>query len=257
VLRNTGGVTLHGPFVVSDDKIAGPITCAGAAATLAPGATLPGTCTATYAIQAADVNAGGTGAVTNHATATAKDPQNAAVTSNQAAATVRQAAPTAKIAPTSTTCADFTGGRADDLDTIVYSPKSGKINSVAPGVLFYYSAIRAPSSSFTITVTQATPAGWRPMPVQTTGQILLYDAACAKSAVQRSSAYRAADGLATIQVGGAVTGASYVVGIKYNASDLAGQPVASPFPTVTYGFTTLLGGSPVVTSTDTIKAVPK
>jgi hypothetical protein len=203
------------------------------------------------------VNTSATGSVTNHATATAKDPSGGTVTSNQAQATVRQAARTARIAPTSTTCVDFTSGRASDLETLSYNVQRGKVNNVAPGVMFYYSSITAPSASFTTTVTQANSAGWMTMPAQGTNQIVLYDSNCTKSATQRTTTFRASDGLATIQVSGATTGATYVVGIKYSPSDLSGQAVASPSPTVTYSFTTATGGTAIASSIDSVKLLPK
>ena len=61
VIKNTGNVTLPGPFTVTDDKVT-TVTCA--AGPLAPGATL--NCTGTYAITQAELNAG---SVTNTATA--------------------------------------------------------------------------------------------------------------------------------------------------------------------------------------------
>ncbi len=51
VVKNTGNVTLTGPFTVNDDKL-GLLGCGGPG-DLAPGATV--TCTATYAIQASDL----------------------------------------------------------------------------------------------------------------------------------------------------------------------------------------------------------
>ena len=89
-LKNTGNVTLTGPFQIADDKIPGPITCGTPDSTLAPAATFSGTCTADYTVRSGDLNSAGTGSVTNEATATAKDPKGSAVTSNKASATVRQ-----------------------------------------------------------------------------------------------------------------------------------------------------------------------
>ena len=76
LVTNAGNVTLAGPFTVNDDKAADE-SCP-ATASLAPGASI--TCTATYTIGQADLDAG---SVTNTATAT-----NGAVTSNQDSETV-------------------------------------------------------------------------------------------------------------------------------------------------------------------------
>jgi hypothetical protein len=121
-LTNSGNVTLTGPFVITDDKI-GTVTCGTASSTLAPGASFAGTCTGTYTIQAGDVKPTNDGSVTNHATATAKDPDGGTVTSNEAQATVNQIAQTGQIAPTATTCQDFVGGTAADLTEVLYGVK--------------------------------------------------------------------------------------------------------------------------------------
>ena len=76
VLKNTGNVTLSGPFTVTDDKAA--VTCPPDVTSLAVGDTL--TCSATHTITQADLE---NGKVTNTATAS-----GGGVTSNQATATV-------------------------------------------------------------------------------------------------------------------------------------------------------------------------
>ena len=95
--------------------------------------------------------------------------------------------------------------------------------------MFYYITIKAPSASFTVNVTQSNDKGWKPIPVQGTKQIILYEANCAKSS-KGTPSYNATTGTATLNVTGATAGASYVVGIKYSLSGLTGQAVASPPP---------------------------
>ncbi len=80
VLKNSGNVTLSGPFAVTDDKLS--VTCPSTPASLAPDETL--TCTGVYKITQADMDHG---SLTNHATASAKFG-GSAVTSNQAVATI-------------------------------------------------------------------------------------------------------------------------------------------------------------------------
>ena len=75
VVKNTGNVTLGGPFTVNDDKL-GAVACP--AGNLAPNATV--TCSASYAVTQADLDAG---SITNNATAT-----DGTLTSNESQATV-------------------------------------------------------------------------------------------------------------------------------------------------------------------------
>jgi uncharacterized repeat protein (TIGR01451 family) len=252
-LKNTGNVTLKAPFAVTDDKTT--VTCPSTPTSIAPGATI--TCTGTYTIVAGDLNASNTGTVTNHATATAKDTNNNTVTSNQATATVRQIALTAQITPTATTCTDFTTGVAQTLDALGYGVQKGAINSVSPGVLFYYTAIKAPATSFSITVTETNNAGWKAMGVQQ-GQAILYNANCAKSGSQGKTSTDNS-GVTTIQVTNATVGAIYIVGIKYSPNDIAGQKVSSPFPTATYNWITALpgNGGTIAQSTDNVTVSPR
>jgi len=90
-LTNTGGVTLYAPFSVSDNHFGTPLAC-GSATSLAPGGVL--TCSRTYTVTLADINAGST---TNIAVATAQDASSGGnlVTSNSDSVTVyRVTAPT-------------------------------------------------------------------------------------------------------------------------------------------------------------------
>ncbi|MFC2173624.1 hypothetical protein ACFLU6_13490, partial [Acidobacteriota bacterium] len=82
LVMNTGNVTLYAPFAVNDDKSTDE-ACPATPTSLAPGESI--TCTATYTITQADLDAG---TVVNTATATAKDPNDQTVTSNEDTETV-------------------------------------------------------------------------------------------------------------------------------------------------------------------------
>jgi large repetitive protein len=90
VIKNTGNVTLGGPFTVADDKAT--VTCP-TTASLAPDASI--TCSASYTITAADMTAGkvtntataaGGGAISNQATATVTATQCKALSLTKTAA---------------------------------------------------------------------------------------------------------------------------------------------------------------------------
>lgn len=78
LLTNIGNVTLYAPYAVDDDKSTDESCADSPPASLAPNDTH--TCTASYTITQADLNAG---SVTNYATATAEDKDGGTVTSNQ------------------------------------------------------------------------------------------------------------------------------------------------------------------------------
>ncbi len=88
LVTNTGNVTLA-PVTINETGFTGHgtppvVTCPPAAATLAPAASV--TCTATYTVTQADVDAG---SVSNTATASGKTPASQAITSAPSSATVR------------------------------------------------------------------------------------------------------------------------------------------------------------------------
>jgi hypothetical protein len=248
VAKNTGNVALDGPFTISDDKL-GAFQC-GTATGLAANATV--TCTKNYTIQAADVNASGTGSITNHATV-AGAYQGAAVTSAQASATITQVAPAGRIAAFGATCGQFLAGTAADVNSVTYTVRNGKVYTVSPTGVSYYSKITAPAASFTVVVQQAAPTGWTPFGLQAYGWTV-YDAACKARAVTGMVGATAV----TFKVTNATPGAVHVVGLKYRADTLAyRQSVTSPYPTVTYVVTSAVNGTLVPTSWDSVNMKPQ
>jgi uncharacterized repeat protein (TIGR01451 family) len=259
-IKNSGNVTLSGPFTVNDDKL-GSFQC-GVVASLAPGASV--SCTKSYTIQASDLNAAGNASITNHATATGKFGATT-VTSNQAQATVNQVPVSAKIAPTQTTCSDFANGTAADLTDLFYGVKGSAINNIAPGVLFYYSKVTAPSASFTLQVLQKNQQGFPALGVQQQSgnnpQIILYDANCVKSSKQGTTTITVDPATKTqtvsIAVNGAAVGQVFYISVKYDPGMLVGQSVTTPYPTVPYTFLTAINNSVIISSQDSMKVNPK
>ena len=159
---------------------------------------------------------------------------------------------------TGVTCSDFVSNNpSDELTDAQYGVKSGKVNNVAPGVMFYYITITAPSASFTINVTQSNDKGWKPIPVQgdepdhpVRGE--LHEEQQGNGVVQRDDRdlddHRdRSDGRCDVHRRDQV------------------QPerprwpgcVLRPFPIVTYSFATNIGGANVPSSGDTIIVSPK
>jgi uncharacterized repeat protein (TIGR01451 family) len=240
VVKNTGNVTLSGPFNITDDKL-GTFQC-GTATSLAPGASI--TCTKSYTIQASDLNATNTGSVTNTATAT-----NGTVTSNQAQATINQVASTGKITPTATTCQQFRDGTNGDLLDEMYNVKGNTINSIAPGVMFYYSKITWTSGA-TIEVRQSNTLGWKIMGVQ---QLIVWDANCVKTSA--TGTYNSTTGTVTFTTTG-LTAATYYISIKYDPGSLVGQAVPTK-PTNVYTFVTWINGTQIIPSWDSVNVKAK
>ncbi len=251
-VTNSGNVTLGAPIAIDDDRL-GLFQCTSAT-TLAPAQSV--TCTQQYTIVAADLNGTYDAKIINYANALAKfGPET--VTSPVVQAIVSQTKPTARIAPTDVSCAMFASGAGGVLTTESYMVKNKVINSVAPGVFFYYSQLAAPAASFSVEVSQAIAGGFKPIPVQDVKQVVLYDQACVKSPARGTVTYDMATGLVSFQVTGATVGQVLYLGIKYAPTGLKGQAVPVPSPTVNYTFATALNGAPVFTSWASLAVVPK
>jgi hypothetical protein len=206
---------------------------------LSPGESM--NCSATYTIQPGDLNASGTGSVTNTAVAT-----NGTVTSNEAQATVNQVTATGQIAPTATSCQDFRDGTAGDLTEILYGVKNNKINNVAPGVLFYYSLVTVPAGTHTISVEQTTSPSFTLFGIQK-NQAILWSLNCTKVKSNATGTFTVTNNTET----------TYIIGIKYNPGTVVGKTKPGGNGQVTYTFSTYIDGNLVVTSPDSLVLKPK
>ena len=195
-------------------------------------------------------------------TATAVDDEGTEATANDNA-TVDILAPTSKIAPTQTTCEMYRDGTAMDYTELLYNVQTLKkptrtvVGSVAPGVIFFWNTVTAPSTgtSFTLEADQfntgATPV-WRDM---ANLDVFLWDANCVK--VQTVTLTDPTDGNPTLAVTNAEPGATYYFSVKYDTTSLTGQTVGRPYPTVNYTFQTLLDYELIITSPDSVAVKPK
>jgi hypothetical protein len=151
----------------------------------------------------------------------------------------------AQITPTQVTCQQFAAGTAPDEPPGGYTVKGLTVNSVAPGVIFYYSHATVGAGGV-ITVNQSNSGscgtGWKPMPPQNIQQVNLYTPACGN--VTSGATFNSTTGQIVITAPGVAAGTQVIIGIKFTPSDLKGQAVTRVcHPTETYTFTDSSGGS--------------
>jgi hypothetical protein len=136
---------------------------------------------------------------------------NASMTGGCAAPTVTDG----QILPTGTTCQAYNAG-TNPLDKVQYTlTKGDKINSVAPGVFFYYGTISGTAGQ-TFTITQTDDSATAPfIPVQH-GQVILYDTNCN---LVKWSPDTDASGVVT---GTLSSTGTFIISVKYSPADLKG-----------------------------------
>jgi len=147
--------------------------------------------------------------------------------------------PTGIIAPTQTTCQDYTGGTAQTLGQVNYSVVGGKIGQgINPGVFFYYTKITTTTVNQVVTVSQSnTSTNNTPLFGILNGQAWLYPADCSSHTSGTVTGPNGSGASYTIPTPG-----TYIIGIKYQTKTIAGAPAPLPAD-ITYKFTTSLGGS--------------
>ena len=157
--------------------------------------------------------------------------------------------------PTATTCSSFKTG-ATRLTEVCYSVKSGFVSNVTPGVFFYYAYVTAPSSSFTVDVTQTSlTTGFKLFGVQISSnqsQVFLWDPSCNKVATGTQVTL----GQARVSISNATAGRIYVLSVKYDAKSVLNSPVGSVPPIANYNFTMKVNSTVVTGSSINLQAKP-
>jgi hypothetical protein len=127
-----------------------------------------------------------------------------------------------QLAPTQTTCQDFIGGTAGDINAIYFGTKDGVINNTSPGVFYYYNAVVAPSRDFDLVVRQNSIPGFALFEIQNEQQVRLYNADCStpKNATLSLSFQ---DGDVVLTVLGAKAEQTYVISLKYDTGSIVGE----------------------------------
>jgi len=140
---------------------------------------------------------------------------------------------------TSTTCATFQDGTADELlsSDVHWDVRDGKISTIAPGVFFYFSKITAPRADFTIQVIQARSNPTMPFCEVQQGQVTLFNGGCTNI----GDGADLSDGQASIDIHGATPGQVMIVSVKYSLKNLVGAPF-DPAMGVRYDFRTEIDG---------------
>jgi hypothetical protein len=162
------------------------------------------------------------------------------------------------IAPTATTCSDFTSPTASSLDDIFYGVKNGEINNVAPGVLFYYTHLTDVVVGDTITIQQTEFCSGNGCPLPFfgvhQGQVKLYTAGCTNSSCSTNPIVDSDAGTITFTM---TCSGDFILGIKYDPGTVVGESVGSPLPEAVYNFQTFVGTNQVETDPNGVNLLPK
>jgi hypothetical protein len=160
-----------------------------------------------------------------------------------------------RIVPTNTTCEDLVNGTAEDLTEIIYRVKGNQINSVAPGVFFYYSHVTAPGERFTVDIVQENDPEFPYFLVQNEQQVRLYNTDCSEPDVSLTSSI--GNGQATLEIEGATTEQIFIVSTKYETSNVVDHQVSKPAPTIHYTYKTKIGETVINQDIDGLDLRPK
>jgi uncharacterized repeat protein (TIGR01451 family) len=144
---------------------------------------------------------------------------------------------------TGTTCRQYlgldppNGLSGTEITDVFYSLKGNKINSVSPGVFFYYNSVTAPSSgSFSVKIDQSTSGPVPLFGIQQNNQVLVYSDSCSR--IQSGFSLTVSSGDATINFTSYTPGATYIVSVKYDTGTVKGY--ANPPASQEYFFKTVV-----------------
>jgi hypothetical protein len=163
---------------------------------------------------------------------------------------------------TGTTCEQFhlgappVGLAGTELSTVNYKTKGQKINSLNPGVFFYYTAFTAPANSFTVNIVQSIAAGEGFSTFfginQDGSEIRVFNNDCSNYTGATASN---GNGQATINFNQAgIAGQTFVISVKYTKAPLEGvtQPpdLLANHRDVQYNWETKVNGTVVDSDPD-------
>jgi hypothetical protein len=137
-----------------------------------------------------------------------------------------------QITPTGTTCTQFNNDSATTLDSLKYTVRNGKVNSVAPGVFFYWIKVNVTTAGpQTFTIQQSITSSDNNFDhfFTTASGSFVYDSNCVKVRTQSVSS----TGVVTFT---APSTGTYIIGVKYDASSVKGFTAPGPTTTVDYQF---------------------
>lgn len=189
------------------------------------------------------------GETTQTATALSKGLHSVTVTDNHNCTTSCNVTipenPCVHIFCTNTTCQNFLT-TTQVLPQICYNTQNG---TITPGVFYYWTSLKAPGTSFSISVLQTNNCGAVPFLLGNGNQFDLPDANCTNAGSVTYS-QNATTGTVTVTVSGATAGQTYILGLKYGAK--SGATFSS---TCTFTFVSQIGGVSVSGSQGVINVV--
>ena len=151
-----------------------------------------------------------------------------------------------QITNTCVACADFLDGTWAKwvYSSIDYLTYKGKINGISPGQFFYWTTVTTTVPNQVVTVSQSNDSTNNAALFQLGNNFRIYSGGCSS---YKSGTVNAAGTGGSFTV---ATPGTYIIGARYDTNTMNGTPAPVP-ATVTYTFTTSLGGSA------TVKLTPK